>query len=82
MRKSDSLMKVTIGRFGSEPKEVELEKDATVRQALEELGLDVGETTNVYVNGVKASMRDILEEGDLVNLVTPKQAGSVVTSSV
>lgn len=70
-----NTIKVTIGRFGSEPQEVEIEKDSTVRAGLEEVGITVEGSDKVWVNGVRASLRDVLETGDIVNVVTPKQAG-------
>ena len=76
MRHSENTIKVTIGRFGSEPSDVEIEKDSTVRDALEEIGIDVSGDDKVWVNGTRANMRDILDEGDIINVVTPKQAGN------
>ena len=75
MRVSENTIKVTIGRFGSEPQDVEVEKDSTIRAALSEIGIELGEADKVWVNGTRASLRDILDEGDIVNVVTPKQAG-------
>ncbi len=68
-------IKVTIGRFGSEPQEVIIEKDSTIRTALQEVGIEITDSDKVWVNGTRASLRDILDEGDIVNVVTPKQAG-------
>ena len=68
-------IRVTIGRFGSEPQEVDLEKDSTVKAGLEEVGITLESSDKVWVNGVRASQRDILETGDIVNVVSPKQAG-------
>lgn len=77
MRASDNTIKITIGRFGSEPQEVEVEKDSTIRQALDEVGINVsGEDVKVWVNGARANFRDILDDGDIINVVTPKQAGT------
>lgn len=70
-----SSIKVTIGRFGSDPQEVIIEKDSTIRAALDEVGIEISDSDKVWVNGVRAGLRDILDEGDIVNVVTPKQAG-------
>lgn len=67
---------IKIGRFGSETMSLELNKDATIQEALEEAGISLGGTDKVWVNGERANQRDILEDGDTVNIVTPKEAGS------
>lgn len=77
MRANTDVIKVTIGRFGSEPQEVSVQKDSTIRAALEEIGISLGSDDKVWVNGQRAGLRDILDEGDIVNVVTPKQAGSL-----
>lgn len=76
MRQSENSMKVTIGRFGSEPQEVFIERDSTIRAALTEVGIEITDSDKVWVNGQRATLRDILEENDIVNVVTPKQAGN------
>lgn len=75
MRRAENTMTVTIGRFGSEPQEVEILKDSTIREALAEVGVSIGDSDKVWVNGQRANLRDILEPADIVNVVTPKQAG-------
>lgn len=74
MIRSDKII-VRIGRFGSDSSSVELEKDTTVADALEEAGISLGGEEKIWVNGEKATGRDILENGDVVNVVSPKEAG-------
>lgn len=73
--KKQSRITVQIGAFGTDPEEYELPKDSTVADALEEAGLD-DRTKKVYVNGETANRQDILEDGDVLNVVSPKQAGN------
>ena len=36
---SENTIKITIGGFGSEPQELSVERDSTVRAAIEEAGI-------------------------------------------
>lgn len=67
---------VAVSRMGSEVVPVTLPKDATVRDALEKAGVSTGSSTEYFVSGVRANMDDVLEDGDVLALVTPKQAGN------
>lgn len=67
---------VKIGRFGSDTMSLELPKDATIKDALDEAGIELSAIDKVWVNGERANQRDILEDGDTVNIVTPKEAGN------
>lgn len=69
---------VTIGRFGSESQNVSIPANSTVGDALSEVGMSFTSAEKVVVNGERASSNDILEDGDIVNVFTPKEAGSVV----
>lgn len=68
---------VQIGRFGSGSQTVELPKDCTVEDALAEAGITFSKTEKVMVNGERASGNDILEDGDVVNVFSPKEAGQI-----
>lgn len=74
MKKSAKIT-VKIGAFGTDPEEYELPKDASVGDALVEAGMD-DRTKKVYVNGETANRQDILEDGDVLNVVSPKEAGT------
>ncbi len=78
MRTGDAagLISITVGRFGSEPQEVSVARDSTIRDALAEVGITPEADSKIYVNGQRASLRDLLDEGDIVNVVVPKQAGA------
>lgn len=68
---------VAVTRLGSDPVPVVLTSDKrTVADALEKSGITTSGTTEYFVSGVKADMEDILEDGDVLALVTPKQAGA------
>jgi UPF0288 family protein (methanogenesis marker protein 3) len=64
---------VTIGRFGTVPEEVIVPKDSTVADALEEAGVEW--EGDVFVNGIRAGRRDLLDNGDTINIVARKEAG-------
>ncbi len=82
MIKADETMTIKIGRFGSGSADVTLPKDSTVEEALEEAGITFSSTEKVMVNGERASANDILENGDVVNIFSPKEAGSEVTANI
>ena len=75
MRKAGGIT-VTVGSFGSDPTEISIDKDTSIREALEEAGISTGSAEKIYVNGERATLRDILEDGDVVNVVSSKEAGS------
>ena len=68
------IIRVSIGRFGSSPLEIQVPKDCTVQRALEIAGLS-GETGNLFVQGAPARLENLLDDGDIVNIVTSKQGG-------
>lgn len=67
---------VAVSRLGSDVIPVTLSKDATVRDALAKAGVSTSGNVQYFVQGVRADMDDVLEDGDVLALVTPKQAGS------
>lgn len=66
---------VTVTRFGSDPVSVRLAKGATVADALAAAGVAPGRA-EYFVDGQRAESNDVLEDLDVLALVTPKQAGS------
>lgn len=66
---------VAVSRLGSDVIPVTLPKDSTVADALAKAGVSASSRTEYFVSGVRADSEDILEDGDVLALVTPKQAG-------
>ncbi len=77
MRKSESgaEIAVAVSRFGSDPVIVKLPHNSTVGEALSAAGVAIASREQAYVAGQEARNADILEDGDVVSIVTPKQAG-------
>jgi hypothetical protein len=71
------VITVIISRFGNNPVTVTVPKDSTVESALSAGGITLGSHERTYVAGVSANAGDILDDGDIVSVVTPKQAGIV-----
>lgn len=66
-------MLVQVGKFGDEAEEVKLSSSDSVEDALSACGISHnGE--RILVNGVQANLNDELEDGDVVNVVTSKEA--------
>lgn len=63
---------VTIARFGSGTREVTVPVDTTVADALAAADLSPENGEVVMVAGVTAQPTDIVEDGDIVSIVTPK----------
>ena len=70
---SDAIA-VAVVSFGNDPIPCTLKKGATVADALAEAGIEKG-TAQLFVSGEEADSEDVLEEGDVLSLVTSKQAG-------
>lgn len=69
------VIAVAVTRLGSDPVAVKLKKGGTVKEALALAGINAGRA-EYFVDGQRAEENDILEDGDVLSLVTPKQAGS------
>lgn len=65
---------VTVTRMGSDPVTVRLAKGATVTDALTAAGV-TARGLEYFVDGQRANANDVLEDLDVLALVTPKQAG-------
>ena len=74
---NEAGISVTISRLGNEPVTVTVPVDSTVAQALAKAGITLGSREELYVAGVPAQSGDILDDGDVLQVVTPKQAGAV-----
>ena len=66
---------IAVSRFGHDPVPMCLEENATVREALDAAEIEIGSNEKLFVAGVEAGMDDVLEDGDVLSIVTPKQAG-------
>lgn len=75
MKKNEEGVSVQVVRLGSDPITVTLTTDKTVQGALTKAGVTV-DNAQLFVDGVRADAGDELEDGDVLSIVTPKQAGS------
>lgn len=73
---SNGSIAVSVARLGQEALPIVVPEGATVREALEKAGVSTSARTEYFVSGVRADMEDVLEDGDTLALVTPKQAGA------
>lgn len=67
---------VSVTRLGSDPILVRLPKGSTVSDALTAAGVTAGRNLEYFVDGQRADSNDVLEDLDVLALVTPKQAGA------
>ena len=68
-------MQIFISRFGHDEIELEVPSGTTVAAVLQMSGIDLDGRQEVYVSGVRATPGSIVEDGDILSVVTPKQAG-------
>ena len=73
---SSDTMIITIAKFGSDPENVTIPTGSTVGDALREAGVTVKKNWELFVDGDDAETKDILENGDILSIVTPKEAGN------
>ncbi len=70
------VIAVSVARLGQEQLPITLPVGSTVSDALAKAGVSTTGRTEYFVSGVRADMEDELEDGDVLALVTPKQAGA------
>ncbi len=78
--KIDVRLFASLGRYapsgdGTAPREVSLEEGATVGSLLDRLGIPPGVVKLVFVNGVHATGRTALHDGDRVGVFPPVAGG-------
>ena len=66
---------VTVARFGNAPQNVTVPTGSTVDTILATVGLHLEGREELFVEGVNTEGDDVLENGDILSVVTPKQAG-------
>ena len=74
MRKA-ARIGITIGRFGEEPRKLEVGKGCTVKDALEQAGLSLSSGETPWVDGEVATLQDMLDDKDVLNIVGRKEGG-------
>ena len=71
----DNVMAVSVVSFGNDPIAVAIPVGSTVADALRAAGVSRG-AAQLFVSGEVAEDNDVLEAGDVLSIVTSKQAGS------
>ena len=72
---SENTMAVTIARFGSTPLPLAVPVGSTVDDVVALASIDLEGREELFVEGTKAEGDDVLENGDILSIVTSKQAG-------
>lgn len=67
---------VAVSRFGHDPIPVSVAEDSTIEDVLAKAGITLAGTEKVFVAGAEVALDDVVEDKDVVSVVTPKQAGS------
>lgn len=70
----ENVIAVSVVSFGNDPIPLALPIGATVVQALARAGVTRG-ASEVFVSGESADDNDVLENGDVISVVSAKQAG-------
>lgn len=74
--RSEGEISVAVSRFGQDTVMLKLAKGTKVGDALEKEGIELESNEKIFVAGEEATRNDILEDGDVLSIVTPKQAGA------
>ncbi len=69
------MLTVYISRFGHDEIELEVPQGTTVREVFTRAGFTPEGREQAYVSGVLATLTSVVEDNDVINIVTPKQAG-------
>lgn len=73
---SRSSSRVTVGQFGADPVTVTVSGSATVGDVLSKAGFDVSSSEKIWLNGKRATKSTRVRTGDIVSVISPKEAGS------
>lgn len=68
---------ISIARAGDETKKIAFVEGMRVSEALSKAGITLGSSEEIYVEAEKAENEDILQAGDLVQIVGKKDGGSL-----
>lgn len=69
------MITVYIARFGHDEVALTVPEGTTVEQALAQAGVRTSTREKLFVDNVPAPSHAVLEDGDILSVVTPKQAG-------
>jgi sulfur carrier protein ThiS len=68
------MITVYIARMGHDEIVVEIAEGSTVQAVFRQAGLTPTGREQAFVEGLPATMGAIVEDGDVISIVTPKQA--------
>jgi len=68
------MINVFIARMGYDEVEIEIASGATVAEVFRQAGMSPEGREQAFVMGVQATMASVVEDGDIISIVTPKQA--------
>ena len=75
MRQTEDTIEVSVGRFNEATQKVTVDEGATVADVLDELDIEVAGTETLWVDGIEAKMKDVVEDGDRISIVAKKEGG-------
>ena len=67
---------VVVSRFGHDPIPVSIAAGTSVGTVLANAGIVLQDLETVYVAGGEVNQEDIVENGDVISIITPKAAGT------
>jgi hypothetical protein len=73
---NSGVISVQISRFGQNTVSVEVAQDSTVGDVLDTAGISLSGNEKLFCAGVEAALSDLVDAGDVLSVITPKQAGS------
>lgn len=71
------VINVQISRFGQNTVSVDVAENSTVGEVLNAAGVSLSGSEKVFCAGVEATLTDLVDSGDVLSVISPKQAGHV-----
>jgi len=68
------MINVYIARMGYDEVEIEIAEGSTVLDVFRKADMSPEGREQAFVMGVQATMASVVEDGDIISIVTPKQA--------
>ena len=74
-RRTAATIRVMVGRFGSEPETFIVRRGSTVGDVLAKAEIAVSGIDRIWLNGEQVNLRAKVAAGDLISVISPKEAG-------
>ena len=71
-----NTVNVMVSRFGHDPIAVAIAEGSTIGAVLDKAGLSLEGSQQLFCAGAEVRSSDVVDDGDVISIVTPKAAGT------